>query len=262
MITNTPEKTKSPIKNEKILRRAGQSLDEEIAKVVDDNVVPYALASAFALMIALMEWIHWATGSPPNPFLYTSIAIIIIGYSAYKLHKVRKVLKNLRQGRDGERSVAQYIDLVRSTGMRIFHDIPGEDFNIDHLIVSKKGLYVIETKTYSKPSKGTAKIFFDGEKLVFNNDGFSTREVIQVTAAAKWIENLIEELTAKRYSAKPVLVFPGWYVEMAKNNKSDVWTLNPKALKQFIDNRQEVFSNEDVKLISANLSRYISDKIK
>jgi len=37
------------------------------------------------------------------------------------------------------------------------------------VIIDKSGIYVIETKTISKPDKGEVRIIYDGEKIVIPN---------------------------------------------------------------------------------------------
>jgi hypothetical protein len=41
----------------------------------------------------------------------------------------------------------------------------GEGFNVDHVIIGPAGAFTIETKTWSKPKRGSPTISFDGETL-------------------------------------------------------------------------------------------------
>lgn len=57
---------------------------------------------------------------------------------------------------------------------------------------------------------------------------------------------------------KPVVLFPGWYVETANPAAHDTaWVLNEKCLRSFIRQEKEQLPVDDVKLISYHLSRYI-----
>jgi hypothetical protein len=60
--------------------------------------------------------------------------------------------------------VGQFLERLRDDGARVFHDVPGEGFNLDHVVISPHGLCAIETKTYSKPWP-EAKITVEGESL-------------------------------------------------------------------------------------------------
>ena len=105
---------------------------------------------------------------------------------------------------------------------------------------------------------GTPTIKFDGEKLVLKEYGTLTRPITQVNAASNWLKNLLLETTGKKYSIKPVILFPGWYVESTdKGRKSSVWVLNPKAFPHFLENQPDLLSKEDIMLASYHISRYI-----
>ena len=258
------QKLKSPLKD-KPLRNPGESLDKMIINIRDNEVSDCILLSAFSIFWAALEWIHWYQKAPPMPWLVSSIALIVVVYSTVKLIHIRKKLKALRQGRDGEKAVGQYLENLRENGAKVFHDIPGDNFNLDHVVICKSGLYVIETKTYSKPDKGEAKALFNGETLSFNGKNETNKPVIQVRAASNWLKELIEQSTGHKYMIKSVILFPGWFIETTYEAKaSDVWVLNPKGLPTFISNSKVQLSDEQVKLVAFHLSRYIrnfEDKI-
>lgn len=248
---------KSPLKD-KPLRHAGQSIDEEINRIIDEEGVPYISTSLLLILIACFEWYRWYMNTPPSPLLFTIMAILFTAFTAYKIIQIRTKLKNLKLGRDGEKAVGQFLESFRSTnGIKVFHDIKGENFNIDHVVVSTKGIYIIETKTHSKPIKGKAEILFDGKQLLFNGADYGDRIIIQVKAENKWLSELIEELTARKFPIQPVIAFPGWFVKMTNTNDSGIWALNPRGLPTFLNNQQDVMSLEDVQLVSNHLSRYI-----
>ncbi len=247
---------KSPLKD-KLLRTPGQSLDEEINKIVDDQAMLYITASLMLIVMTVLEWYRWYTSTPPSPWTMTLMAVVVTVFSIYKVLPLRKKLIALRQGRDGEKAVAELLNFYREAKMKVFHDIVGENFNVDHVVVSTRGVFLIETKTYSKPDKGKTEIVFNGKTI--NKNGYIMNDdiLIQVKASSKWLRELIEELTAKVVDVQPAVVFPGWYVQMTNEYKSDIWMLNPKNLDKFIMGRKEILTEEEVKLISNHLVRYI-----
>ena len=248
---------KSPLKD-KPLRYAGQSLDEQIHKLINEDAVPYVIICLLIVYLAGYEWWRYFNNPPPSPILVTTFAVLFILFSVCKLRKIFLKVKNLKLGRDGERAVGQFLDNLRECGYRIFHDIIGENFNIDHVIISKKGIYVIETKTYRKPENGNAKIHFDGRKLTIESLGELTKPLNQVNAASNWLKNMLTETTGKNFRVKPVILFPGWFINTTKEGKgSNIWVLNPKALPSYIENQPDIISQEDLKLVSYHISRYI-----
>jgi hypothetical protein len=163
----TKIKMKSPLKDNP-LRNPGESLDKEIHEFLYDEVMQYLLMSLLMVALALEEWLRWYLNTPLSPLLFSFMAIATVAYSIFKIIRAKSKIKSLKQGRDGEKAVGQYLEKLREHGAQIFHDVPSKGFNLDHVVIVKSGIYVIETKTYSKPDKGEAKIIFTGDSVIVN----------------------------------------------------------------------------------------------
>lgn len=247
--------TKSPI-IDKPLRYPAQSLDEKLDKLINDDFSGYIISSAIFIMLALASWIFYYFKTFPNPLILTLAAFIVTGWSIYKIIKLKKEVKSYRQGRDGEREVGMNLELLREQGLKVYHDILGNDFNLDHVLVGEQGIFVIETKTYSKPIGGTCKIIYDGEKLYYNSTYHSSKPIIQAKAGAQWLKNYLKDSTGKDFNVHPIVVFPGWFTE-SKIPLKDIWILNPKGLNKFMQNTRNILSKDDVALITNRIEIYI-----
>lgn len=247
---------KSPIKK-KLLHNPGESLDRAIDAILYD-MLQYLLPTLFMIVFALNEWWRFYAKTPPSPYVISVFALISICVTTWQVRKKFKRVRNLQQGLKGEKAVGQFLDCLRENGAKIFHDIPGEGFNLDHVVVHRSGVYVIETKTISKPDRGEAKLLFDGKKIVKNGLEPDRNPVVQVIAGSEWLADLIEQSTGRKFKIKPVVVYPGWYIQStAEAKKSDVWVLNPKALPAFISHRPEIMTQEEVHMFSKHLDMYI-----
>jgi len=248
---------KSPL-TDKPLRNPGQSLDDEIDSLLNEDAATYIIASIFMTVLTGLEWWRWYNDLPYAPITYSVMTLIVATFSVYKIIKIKKKLKYLRQGRDGERAIGQYLEGLRETGCRVFHDIVGDGFNLDHVVISQHGVFVVETKTYSKPQKGEAKIVIAGEQVLINGSPCKSDVITQAKAEANWLKGVLRESSGKDIMVKPVVVFPGWYIDNTATSKSlNVWILNPKALPTYIENTPEVLTKEDMMLLSYHISRYI-----
>lgn len=241
----------SPLKA-KPLRQAGQSVQEQLDNLLFDKLLGYFLVSAFMLALTVMEWIRYFHDRPPHPYPLSIITLLLIAYSGYKIYRAKEEVRRLKLGRDGERVVGEYLEKLREDGAIVFHDIVGEKFNIDHVILSSKGIYVIETKTYSKPRNG--KVQYDGEHLVITGLGSKGDILEQVRAECSWLRNMLHESTGKYYIIRPVILFPGWWVDA---DNEDFWVLEPKQLPGKLKERPDNLSEPDKKLAAYHLSRYI-----
>jgi len=262
---NSTEK-KSPIRD-KPNRLPGQSLNDEIQKVMSDDVEFHAGMFGMYVIVVAVLWINKFTNFFSNYFAlisFTIVALFPCAYCVYRLCKSKKYLKNLNQGLEGELYVGQFLTnkLLRK-GYNILHDIPvelsdGTKCNIDHVIISPNGIYTVETKTISKPVRGDAKIYFDDKMLSFNGKDATDKPVIQAKAEAGWIDDFIDKRTIhKGIKVHPVIIFPGWFIN-TDYDKSKIWILNEKCLESFISNEAGDISEGIVKEITYKLAEYCS----
>lgn len=169
--------------------------------------------------------------APPQPVPVTLTACLVIACAAYHTIRLRPRLKSLQLGLQGEKTVGQSLEALRSRGCRVFHDIPAKGFNVDHVIIGPQGVFAVETKTFSKPAQGDASVTYDGEKVLVGGREPDRNPLVQARASRDWLRDLLLETTAIRYPVRGVVVLPGWWVEPpGEKKRSDVWVLNPKAL--------------------------------
>lgn len=162
-------------------------------------------------------------------------------------------------GLDGEKTVGQLLEASRKPGWHVVHDIPGRGFNVDHVIIAPQGVFAIETKTFSKPTRGDAAAEYDGETLLVDGLRPERDAIRQARALRDWIRDLLLETTAIRFLVRGVVVLPGWYVRGSKDRRpDDIWVLNPKALPSFIEHERVQVKDEDVALAYARLSDYVT----
>jgi hypothetical protein len=250
-------KKKSPLKD-KPLRLAGQSLDEEIRRLNEDFLSYWGVIAALLVVIAVYEWVKWYSVKPPHPVFATVIAGIAILVTIWKGFRLRAQIRQLKLGRDGERTVGEDLEKLREKGFKVFHDVVGGNFNVDHVIIGPPGVYSIETKTLSKPTDRDARITYSDGQLKADDRVFQRDPVAQVRAGAQWIKQILEESTGKEFYVHPVLLFPGWFIEpIPRELKAEIWVLEPKALAKYLENKPPILSLEDVHLASYHLSRYV-----
>jgi hypothetical protein len=247
---------RSPIKS-KPLRTPGQSVQERRDDLLNDKLFVPLVLTLMVCVMAFLEWVRYFRPADPNPYAYTAMAFIAIGYSAYKAWKIIPEARRLRLAMEGERAVGQYLERLREQGYQVFHDVIGEGFNLDHVVIGPGGIFTIETKTWRKPAKGSPKITFDGEHILVGGFTPERDPVLQAKAQSGWLRGLLSESTGRKFTVKPVIVFPGWFIEQKPGATKEVWVLEPKALPGFLSNAATVLTPEDVKLASFHLSRFV-----
>lgn len=251
-------KKRSPIK-EAPLPQAGESLRERRNRIWDDRIETPLVVAALAVGIAALEWWRMYFPSPPYPWAMTAIAAIAVAFLAWRMAKAVPALRQLKLAEEGERKVGQELETLRELGYEVFHDVPGPNFNVDHVLVGPAGLVSVETRTWSKPVDTEAKILFDGEAITVSPSGWrpSRDPVGQSRALSSWLQGLVRQSSGREFHVRPVVLFPGWWVEQGKGTTRDIWVLEPKALKSFLAKDARRLSDEDIKLASFHLTQYV-----
>lgn len=230
-------------------------LDERIDELINDKIVLYVLCPAIVWALAGAEWLLQIRHAPRSPITFAVFAALLSLYSGARIWMLTREIAALKLGRDGEIWVGQYLDRLRETGARVFHDVPAKGFNLDHVLVGSKGIFVLETKTWSK-KRGHRIRVVDG-RLQKNGFAVDPNPVDQAIAEAAWLANLLKESTGKYFAVWPVVLFPTWYVEQDEKTKAKVWALEPKMLPGYLDREPGRLTDGDVNLASFHLDRYI-----
>jgi len=196
--------SRSPLKSWP-LRNPGQSLDEQIHDLISDYALGPAVFALFLVLLAALEWIEYAQAIPPKPVLYSVPAVVALGYAVFRFFPVRREVRALRLGRDGEKDVGQKLEVLRKKGYEILHDIIGNGFNLDHVLIGPAGIFTVETKTHSKLVKGNPSILFDGDKIIVGGLEPERNPVVQAKAQASWLRELLAESTGRKFEVRPVI---------------------------------------------------------
>lgn len=240
------------------LRNPGQSLDEEIARILDEDASSYLLVAACLLFVTGMEWLRWWHQFPPQPIPFTLVTITVTAYITRKLFVLRRKVQQLRLARDGERAVGQFLETLRMGGYRVLHDLISDGFNVDHVLIGQAGIFTVETKTYHKPAKGKPEIIYDGEHVTVAGHIPDRDSITQAKAQAHWLQGVLQESTGQRFAVQSIVLYPGWFVTTTvKLNRDMPWVLNPKALPAFLEHCPTRLSDADAQLATYHLSRFM-----
>lgn len=249
---------KNPINYNNLLRSPGQSLDDELDKVREKILSKFSfiftLTIVYIIMIPIFKF--------PLYFVIFVVAMFWI-YLIFVLSKNIKNIRNLKLGRDGEKSVAQYLSIVsrqlskEDANMHIYHDLVDnvKKFNIDHVVVTKKGIFIFETKTYRKKEGITNKITSNGQELFKNAQKITNNIPLQVKGQVQWLQSELLQKTGKKYTIIPSIVFVGWYVEGQKIGDINITTA--KTLKHILENkyRDVLYDDEELKRITSAIHK-------
>jgi len=242
-------KRRSPLKQQP-LRNPGESLEEQLQETFTFDVLFWVTAGLFVVAAAVMEWVRWYRHTPPTPWAYTLVAVTVVAIGGFTVPRGWKRIRNLRLGLLGEMVVGQILETLRAHGYTVLHDIPERAYNIDHVLIGPAGVFVIETKTRSKPIGHDAKVEYDGQRLLVDGLAPDRDPIKQVKASCDRVREIIQAATELRPFVRPVVLYPGWYVVSTPRDQ-DVWVLNPLNLPSFVVHERMRLKDEEIRLLTA-----------
>ncbi|MGE5302750.1 MAG: nuclease-related domain-containing protein [Alphaproteobacteria bacterium] len=240
----------------KPLRNSAQSVDEQIHALVHDFVTGPVVVAFLFLLFTGFEWLRYYRPYGPAPVVYSLVAIIVVLYATIRLFLLWSRVRALKLARDGERAVGQFLEGLRERGYRIFNDVIGKGFSLDHVLIGPAGVFTVEAEVRSRPIRGRARVIFDGARIRVNGGEPDRAPIAQAKRRANRLRELLAQTTGHDFDVRPVIIYPGWSVEWAGPKNRSIWVLNPKWLKAFLEHEPLRLSSDDIHLVSFHLSRF------
>lgn len=255
------QKKSSPTPFNELRRRpAGETLRcklEELDDQINDQssmLVFFPIAMAMGLLVQHPQDWHIR-------LFFVFLAAVGTSFFAVKTWRLLKTRANHRLGFEGERFVGEELVRLAALGFEIYHDVPFEEgdkgFNIDHVLVGSRGVFVVETKTRRKPvtddGKKQFRVQFDGTHLHWPW-GKDNHGVEQTKNNAKTLDNWLGSATGETVWVTPILTLPGWLVER-KTPGDGLFVLNPKEIYQVCAAPPEKLAEPQIRRICHQLDQ-------
>lgn len=218
---------RSPIENRPIY-----GAGEQLRKRVEDHGDEILLSLTMLFFIGPLLIALWASKYVPwtqvrlNFWDYVLVAMYVgVAVAAiWRIHKHANLRRIANAGLQAELYTAQELNRLMALGCTVLHDVPGERFNIDHVVIGPRAVYVVETKSVRKP-KDDYKVIYDGERLHF--PGFSdSKRLEQARRQAEWLAKHLRQVLNRPIPVVPALALPGWWIE-SKCANADVQVFTP-----------------------------------
>jgi hypothetical protein len=243
---------RSPL-SDRLHHGPGEQLRRELKKSddgIDEALMSLSFIGPFLLCAWALPKLDWTKiNFGLGEWILT---IFFVGMLLWAIHKITRLVakrKRLREGLDAELMTAQLLIPLASKGCQVFHDIPADGFNLDHVVIGPHAVYLIETKSRKKAGKGkqSANVEYDGKALRFP-DHVSSKPVDQARHEARWLAEFLRGAAGEKVPVVPVVALPGWYVNSTRDaHLSDVVVLNPTMHSTFTARRGAALLSESLR---------------
>lgn len=246
---------------EKLLRPPGHSLAVRLDALMDRATAQLIgamfwtawagiLAGYIARLLIDPLALRWMIGAV-TALTLTVIAGITLAIKAYRTLQERR---NVRLGLRGEQATAEALHEAADAGLRVFHDIQaGDDWNIDHVAIGTKGVFLMETKSATrfagKKNEPAHHVRFDGTTLQFPS-GLDQIAVAQARRNAGWLSSFLVQKTGESIPVDTIVVLPGWWVE---GRGDSIKAMNCKYLTNYLRGQNDKISSAQVERITEAL---------
>jgi hypothetical protein len=244
----------------KSLNNPGESGDRRRwDALVEQAFIPF-MVGVCAVVFALQEWLFAAFGSRPHPGIATVVAVIVLFFVVPRIRRSLRFVDRLGKGVQGEKIVAEALEELKAYGYRVFHDLEGEGFNVDHVVIGPAGVFAIETKMRTKPGGRQATVEYDGQRVLVAGLEPDRNPVEQARASARHVSRRLREVTGEPIPVRPVVLFPEWWVW--ERPGAEVWVLNPKRFVEYLRHGHPQLPTDTVRRFSAIVSDFARLAVK
>lgn len=252
-------------------RIQGESLQIRIREL-ENKIQESFIFPIYFSIVALFSWLIVLNVMKFDFFTAVLLSFVALGFILHAVKKVRGLLnklRNCRKGLEGERLVGEVLNgLCDNKTSFVYHDIPGDQFNVDHILVSTRGVFVIETKHFDREK--CHEFYFDGDMIyrqVKDGKKFLCPKLLpQMDGEACFIQSEIERRTEMKIPIIKVGIIVGSFIHTPAEISSDksmrtyfdkYWILNEKLFPKMFASEPEIYDISVVKLVASHIKEWI-----
>lgn len=228
------DKRRSPLRG-KLHHTPGEQLLVRIGDH-DDGISEALMMMVLATPLFLMAWALQSVAWDKVRFgvgegMFVAAALAMFGWGLRQFFRHVGQRRRAREGLAAERMTAQELNRLIGSGCQVLHDVPGDGFNLDHVVISPRGVFMVETKSFKKPAKSTDdthyKVQYDGKALRFP-DWSSVKPIEQARKQAQWLARYLHTATSQPVPVIATVALPGWWIDLIKGSAgADVRVFTP-----------------------------------
>ena len=232
-----------------VIREPGYGQRKAVERVWDELSQYLFLLPVYPLVmytVILQSRVTQGHYSPVLIGICVAGSVAVIGVSLFKIWRLLATSHCLRLGYAGEVIVGQALNQLMLQGYHVFHDVPFDGFNVDHVVIGPGGVFVVETKLRTKriatdKSNKTHKVRFDGKALYFPDHPTVpvTKALDQARDEARDVSRWLSNASSQPVTAQAVLVLPSWWIT-GVNKQGKVWVFNHNQLYRLLPDSKTV----------------------
>jgi len=210
-------------------RRAGESLETSLVeRLLDIQAAGLLVIMACALLVVYLVW--------PQVPVWAFPAVMLL-FGTYIVGRNIPQLVKLDHGLAAERKVGESLDMLVAYGGRILHDVPFGAEKIDHVVVSKQGIFVIETHHLPKQKIDTGLLRYHQGRLMKSSGPVKGAPELRAKRNASHIADILHAAGYTEAKVDAVLIVPGWSLT-GNRDKDEAMVFDTNGFAQWLQAQQ------------------------
>lgn len=184
----------------------------------------------------------------------TGVFALLVTYGLIRLRGRKKTKQRIY---DSELVLERMLNGLGQSNVEVFHSLQSGKFNIDHVVVGRTGVFVLESRFLAKHvaslggDQPQGSVIYDDGVLHFPS-GKDATAAERAWEHASWIGGWLSRTAKVPVRAKPVIVVPGWAV--ACRGRSVVQATGLDELRQLLTGTKvQLFSDKELQRIVQQL---------
>lgn len=217
-------------------RRPGHAISLQIDQLKDRLRMCITAMVASPVLVILVHFAYSYFGNVPESLQRSVIsaagASVLAGFYLIKFIWLHSRRLKCQSAYDDEVAVAGELNKLLPKGYHVYHDVPGETFKIDHVVVGASGVMTVETVTRSRGASSIRKtdaiVTYDGRMLHFPKHS-DHRIVDEAKYQSIWLSQWLSSAVGKDICARAMVTMPGWFVK--RTSADGIPVVNPKQIE-------------------------------
>ncbi|MFC0269054.1 nuclease-related domain-containing protein [Kushneria aurantia] len=206
------------------LRQSGHRFRERLAEARVQLFLACALGPVVAitpliygmgrmLFSSHQDWIEWSLYG-----LTTTVLALIVGaFMMILSYRISRLRLRLACAMSVTWQLEQLM-LANEQMIHVFHDVPAEGASIDHVIVTRQGVFALTVKARRAPpgsASESPRLRLDGERLCFP-DHEERSPLRDARRARRWLHIDLSRYCGSDIAVRGMLMLPGWSLDIER----------------------------------------------
>lgn len=222
------------------------------------RIAEYTIITLVVIVIAGMEIGRWAFNTPPQPLLFSFVALCLATYAALRVALIWRQVSVLRREEQARHNLRLAIDEVCARGWLFFDGLMDPRGHLlGSVLAGPGGLFTLVPRFIARGRNLSEKVRRrESDMLMIGSHAVLADPIGQAREAARSLYEVLAADGIDTVAVQPAVVFPGWTIApQLEEDESGVWILSDSDLVSRLTQAPAVMEAKDLIAVSLLFER-------